>query len=441
MKITFIGGGSLVWGTDLLTDMALTVPLHGSTVALHDIDQAALDLMARMGRKISDQAGAGFRFETATDLAAGVSGADVVVDCVGIGGLEAMRADLEIPARYDVMQPVGVNVGPAGINRALRHIPHILTVCRTMEAACPGAWLLILSNPVTQLTWAATRETPIRTIGICHEILHTRYRLAQSLGLRPESLWFRLAGINHLPWITEWRIDGQDGHAFLREWLERHGARRFAQDNLVNSCDSVFEDRHAVKFTLFELYGVLAGAGDRHVAEFFPHFIRRETGWGRDYGVELTTVAHREERHARARARLLRCLDGQEPLPLTHSVEEVAEMISALQGGPTGRFIVNLPNRGQIPNLPTGAVVESFAVIDRAGVHPEMLAPLPPGPAAVCANHLAEQALTVEAAIEGDRRKALQALCMDPAIQIWSTAAPMLDEMLEATRAYLPQFR
>jgi alpha-galactosidase/6-phospho-beta-glucosidase family protein len=101
---------------------------------------------------------------------------------------------------------------------------------------------------------------------------------------------------------------------------------------------------------------------------------------------------------------------------------------------------VNLPNRGQIPNLPSGAVVESYSTIDRTGVRPEMLAPLPPGPAAVCASHLAEQELTVDAAIHGNRRKALRALCMDPAITLWSVAAPLLDEMLQATKACLPQF-
>lgn len=47
----------------------------------------------------------------------------------------------------------------------------------------------------------------------------------------------------------------------------------------------------------------------------------------------------------------------------------------------------------------------------------------------------------MDAAIEGDRRKAFQPLCMDPAIQVWSVAAPLLDEMLQATKAYLPQFR
>jgi len=441
MKITFVGGGSLVWGTMLLTDLALNPTLHGATIVLQDVDRSALDLMLEMGRLISDRGAAGFRLEAALDLAEAIRGADVVVDCVGVGGLEAMRVDLEVPARYGIVQPVGVNVGPGGINRALRHIPHILNVCRTMERACPDAWLLILSNPLTQLTRAATRETSIKTIGLCHEILHSRHRIGQGLGVAPESLWFQVAGINHLPWITEMRIGGQDGFAFLRDWLGTHGPFRYAKDGLVNSCDSVFEDRHAVKLSLFQVYGLLAGAGDRHVAEFFPHFIRRETNWGLDYGVEATTIAHRQERHARERARLLRCLKGEEPLLLEHSVEEMAELIAALQGGRPDRFIVNIPNRGQIPNLPVGAVVECYATVDRWGVHPDFPGPLPHGPAEVCLSHLAEQELTVDAAIRGDRRAALQALLMDPAVQSWETAAPMLDEMLRGTAAYLPQFR
>jgi alpha-galactosidase len=441
MKITFIGGGSLVWGTMLLTDLSLNPTLHGSTIMLQDVDRSALDLMLEMGRLISDRAGAAFRMEAALELTEAARGADVVVDCVGIGGLEAMRVDLEVPARYGIVQPVGVNVGPGGINRALRHIPHILEVCRAMERVCPDAWLLILSNPLTQLTRAATRESPIQTIGLCHEILHSRHRIGQSLGVAPESLWFQVAGINHLPWITEMRIHGADGFAFLRDWLAVHGALRFAKEGLINTCDSVFEDRHAVKLSLFQVYGLLAGAGDRHVAEFFPHFLRRETNWGLDFGVETTTVAHRHERHARERARLLRCLRGEVPLALDHSVEEMAELIAALHGGPTGRFIVNIPNQGQIPNLPAGAVVECYATVDRRGVHPEFPGRLPHGPAEVCLSHLAEQELTLDAAIHGDRRRALQALLMDPAVQSWETASPMLDEMLSGTAAYLPRFR
>ncbi len=70
MKITFVGGGSLVWGMAPLADMAHNTPLHGATIAMQGTSKTVLELMARTGRKISEQALASFRFESATDLAA-----------------------------------------------------------------------------------------------------------------------------------------------------------------------------------------------------------------------------------------------------------------------------------------------------------------------------------------------------------------------------------
>ena len=45
-----------------------------------------------------------------------------------------------------------------------------------------------------------------------------------------------------------------------------------------------------VKLELFERFGVLPGAGDRHLAEFFPNFLTEESGWGARWGVGLTTI-------------------------------------------------------------------------------------------------------------------------------------------------------
>jgi alpha-galactosidase/6-phospho-beta-glucosidase family protein len=87
---------------------------------------------------------------------------------------------------------------------------------------------------------------------------------------------------------------------------------------------------------------------------------------------------------------------------------------------------------GQVPNLPLGAVVECYAHVDDAGVHPESLGPLPTMPAAVCNWHLAAMELTLDAALTGDRELALQALRMDPAVGDWQGAERMLEEMLAA---------
>lgn len=441
MRIAFIGGGSLTWTPELMTDLALTPECRGATVVLQDIDTASLERMLPLCRMISEQTRAGIQVEATLEREVALRRADYVVLTVAIGGLRGVQADLEIPARYGVRLPVGMNVGPAGINRALRHIPATLELCRQMEAWCPDAWLLNLSNPMTQICLAASRETSIRTIGLCHEVTDFARRIAGVLGIEEKEIRFQAAGINHLPWITEFLVGERDGFALLDEWLAEHGPLHLAADGLLGTPWSVFQDRHGVKFTIYQDSRALAGAGDRHVAEFFPHFLRPETRWGLDYGVEETTVAHRREIYAAQAEQVRYWLSGEDRLSLKPSAEQLAPLIAALEGGPAGRFIVNIPNRGQVPNLPIGQIVECYARVDRRGVHPEFPGPLPPLPAAVCNWHLMIMEMVHEAALKGDRGLALQALRLDPLVRDWAQAGPMLDEMLAATAEWLPQFQ
>ena len=441
MKIAFVGGGSLTWTPELMTDLALTPETCGADLVLQDINPESLDRMLPLCRLICEEANSRIQVEATLEREEALRGADYVIFTVAIGGLEAVRADLGIPARYGIRQPVGVNVGPGGINRALRHIPATIELCRQMEAWCPEARLLNLSNPMTQICRAAVRETSIRTIGLCHEIDHFAQRIAGVLGVELQDVWFQAAGINHLPWITEFRVGDEDGLALLRDWLAEHGPLRFVGDGLLNTPWSVFLDRLGVKLTIFQGCGVLPGAGDRHVAEFFPHFLRSETHWGLDYGVEHTTVEHRAQTYAWEAEQVQCWLSGEDRLPMRRSPEQLGPLIAALEGGPSGRFIVDIPNQGQVPNLPPASVVECFAEVDRFGVHPEFPGALPTVPAAVCNWHLAAMEMTLDAALRGDRGLALQALRMDPAVLDWAGTELMLDEMLEATAAWLPRFR
>ena len=70
-----------------------------------------------------------------------------------------MRHDLEIPERHGIKQSVGDTVGPGGIMRALRNIPVLVGIARDMEELCPDAWMLNITNPMTTLCRAVTRET------------------------------------------------------------------------------------------------------------------------------------------------------------------------------------------------------------------------------------------------------------------------------------------
>ena len=123
MRIAFVGGGSLTWMPELMTDLALTPELHGATVVLQDVDPPSLERTLPLCRLIAHEARSDMRLEATLERQVALRDARFVVFCVGTGGLEGMRADLEIPARYGIRQPVGCTVGPGGLNRARRWRP------------------------------------------------------------------------------------------------------------------------------------------------------------------------------------------------------------------------------------------------------------------------------------------------------------------------------
>jgi alpha-galactosidase len=133
-------------------------------------------------------------------------------------------------------------------------------------------------------------------------------------------------------------------------------------------------------------------------------------------------------------------VEGSDPIPLDHSPEESADIIAAMVNGRPFRAIVNVPNRGQIDNLPREAVVETLAEVGATGVNPIGVGALPPGVLGTVHPHAVNQELLVDAALTGDRQLALQALLGDPLVRDFKAAPQLMDELLEAHAELLPQF-
>ena len=114
----------------------------------------------------------------------------------------AQSRDLDVSARFGLPLPIGDTVGPAGISRALRNVPVLVDVARAMEQRCPDAWMLNVTNPLTALTRAVTRETAIKAVGLCHEVQNCRFFLSQMLDANYADLALRVTGVNHLPLIV-----------------------------------------------------------------------------------------------------------------------------------------------------------------------------------------------------------------------------------------------
>jgi alpha-galactosidase len=299
--------------------------------------------------------------------------------------------------------------------------------------------MLNLTNPMSVLTRVVGLTSRIKVVGLCHELFGVRGGLIRMLGdsIQVDDFEMRVAGINHLIWILDMTIRGCDGLGMVRDFVDE--GRQFPVPPARGDWHEPFVDRWQLKLGLFELYGALPAAGDRHLAEFFPGFLTDRTRQGADYGVQLTRIAHRQEQVATARAAVQAAISGELP-PLTRSPEATADIVSAIANGRSVRTIVNLPNTGQIDNLPRRAVVETLVEMTSAGAQPLTVGPLPLGVLSTLEPHVVNQEMIALAALNGDRQLALQAMVNDPLVPDFATARAMLDELLAAHEGYLPQF-
>jgi alpha-galactosidase len=203
-----------------------------------------------------------------------------------------------------------------------------------------------------------------------------------------------------------------------------------------------FVQRHVLKLTLLEKWGAFPAAGDRHIAEFLPWVLTEESDWGGAYNIELTSIGTRQRHQQGYVDDVDAWLAGTKKLQTWYSGELPALVVDSLVTGERRELPANIPNVGQVPDVPPDAVVESICVVDDAGIRGRDVAPLPQPYAELVRRHVAVGEMTVAAALEGDRALAEAAFFLDPLAgrgDLHQTEA-MVDELLSATAAWLPQF-
>ena len=435
MKIVIIGAGSTVFTPGLIADLTASRRFRDATVALVDINPDSATTMARYVERVAQQRGVNLRVEHATDRREVLAGADFVTVTIAVGGVRAWERDVRIPEAHGIWQTVGDSVGPGGVFRALRHVPELVAIARDMEELCPDAWLFNYTNPLTALVRAVQKTSPIKAVGLCHGVMHTRDAIAHDLGIPAAELNVTVAGLNHLGWVIDMRHEGQDVYPQFRDLMRAWLAAP------PDHSDDPYHGFQEVSARLMDIYGLYPSPGDRHVAEFFPYFLRQTgngngLGYGTQAGLDMTNriLATRDERwdrirdQAEGRAELDRALFDE----AREGERVVAIMEAIVSGQPLQELAINVRNDGLIRNLPREAVVEVPGVIDGRGVHGIAVGALPEGIANILGARARQQELTVDAALSGDRTLALQALLADPLVPTVEAAEAMLDEALVA---------
>ena len=432
MKIALLGAGSLFFEA-VIIEIARTPELYGADVVLYDIDDKRMKLIEQVGRRLSDHYKGGLNLTTTTDRARALDGADAAVASIGVHGPAQQwhQKDVEAVAKFGIMQTTGDSVGPSGLSQGLRIIPIFVDIARDMERYCPDCHLLNHSNPMGAICRAVTKATSIQTIGYCHNVINDVGIFAKILGVEKSELDVVVAGVNHMTWLLEMRHKGKDIYPeFKKRFLaeEPTATRLFTRE-------------------LLETTGLYMVGGDRHIIEFFPHARRPTTpaeipyqmDWRSDMikknllSAELTTGASKLAQRASGEIPLI--------LPKLLSPEAMGLQIRSLLLGPDKVHIVNIPNNGAVTNLPPWALIELKAVVGMQGAKPVFVGELPTVAARWTLAQIYAHELLVDAAIEGSREKAIQALAADPMIRDFKEAREVLDGMILAQDGRLDRYK
>ena len=448
LVIAYIGGGSRGWAWGLMKDLARDGEICG-TVRLYDIDRSAAERNRIIGERISAHPGAAsrWRYEVSEDLPSALTGADFVIISILPATFEEMRSDVHLPERLGIWQPVGDTVGAGGFMRAMRTIPMFVTIAEAIRDHAPEAWVINYTNPMTLCVRTLYEVFPeIRAFGCCHEVFGTQHLLCAMLeeegiaGVNRRELYTTVTGINHFTWITGASWKGLDLMPLYARFAEKYAEGGFDDGQETNWMNRHFHCTHRVKFDLFRRYGAIAAAGDRHLAEFTAPWYTKDPETVERWGFSLTPVSWRIRDLAERMRRSDDLISGREEVSLTPSGEEGHLLLKALLG--LGDLVsnVNLPNRGQIANLPLGAVVETNALFGLNRIEPVIAGPLPAGLLPLISRHVMNQENTLKTAMTADRRLGLDTFMNDPQLAGVSPeeGERLFDDMLEAQRKWVP---
>ncbi|MEN6663742.1 MAG: alpha-glucosidase/alpha-galactosidase [Phycisphaerae bacterium] len=454
IKVAFIGAGSVGFTRGIMRDILAVPELADTQFGFTDINARNLDMVKQLCEKDIAVSKLPAKIVATTNRRKALEGADYVINCTRIGGLEAFKLDIDIPLKYGVDQCVGDTLAAGGIMYGQRNIPCILDFCRDIrEVAQPNALFLNYANPNAMNTWAANHHGMVPTIGLCHGVMGGHWQITAVIefiinkGKKPESKGYQkvttkevdiiCAGINHQTWYIQVIYKGEDWCDRLLEGFQNHPA---------------FKDSEKVRIDMLKRFGYYSTESNGHLSEYVPWYRKRMKdikNW-----INLNSWINGEtggylrvctEGRNWFNTDFPQWLKGENPIKPEHRGHEHGSyIIEGLETGRCYRGHFNVVNDGCITNLPDDAIVEVPGYVDRNGVSIPQVGDLPLGCAAVCDASINVQRLAVEAAVHGDVDLLKQAMMMDPltgAVLDPNEISQMTDECLIRMAQWLPNYR
>jgi len=400
MTLAFIGAGSYVFGPSVLRQL-LDSSLDEVELRLIDPNLASIEPLSEAFRSEACRRGKRIHVATYAELNGSLNGADFVIHSAAPAMRSLFARNREILSEIYPDHILTEFGGVHGIAYSVSQVRFLRAIAEEMLHACPKAWMLTSANPLPRVCTAAHR-LGIQSAGFCSVAIVANKLILELLDGLDEDYPYEFArqkydiataGTNHLACIVraQERTSGVD----LLPALRRFGD----------------EESTSKSLRWLARTGFLLSAGDSHITDFLPI-----------EGIESqpASTSHGDDSDRRRRLEMIRYVaEGARPFSILDehpAWEHPISVIEALLGGPNySAPSMNLPNRGQIPELPFGAIVETPVRVDSEGIWPETL----DLPSSVVAHNQRAIEITeaiVDYVLEGSGDSLSRALELDPTI-------------------------
>lgn len=417
IKFTIVGAGSS-YTPELLKEISdRKEQLQVKEIVLYDIDEKRLDIMSSFLNRYEEKMGLKIPIKSTTDLDEALYGADFVDTQIRVGGNQQRVKDERIPLKYGLVGQE--TTGAGGMMKAMRTIPVMLNVARKMVELSPEGWIVNYTNPTGLITEAVTRYTKAKIAGFCSGGIFPKMWAKDTLGISYDRVQYDYIGLNHLNFMSNITIDG----------------RPITEEELT----AIAKKNDNIDLNLIKLLGVLPSPYLQyyyHTTEKVNKVINSHQTRGEEVmEIEKQTFASYADKNQNDIPSVLLKRGGG-------GYSEVAlSFVNAVHNNIDTEMVVNVPNNGAIKFLPDNAVVEIRCLVNKRGISPLNVSTIPNmcwGLVSAVKNY---EQLAVEAAVEGDIRKAKLALLAHPLVHEYDLVEKLLPELLEENKEFLPQFK
>lgn len=431
LKLVIVGGGSSYTPEIIEGIIRRHESFPVTDIVLVDIEagREKLEIIGNLSLRMIKKSNKPINLTWTLDRKKALAHADFVSTQIRVGGLEARAKDERIPLSHGL---IGQETnGAGGIFKAFRTIPVLMELAEEVHTICPNAWIINFTNPAGIVTEALLKHSAHKkVIGVCNIPYNMRHSTAEILDARPEDVVIEFIGMNHFVFGKRVYVSGVDRTATVLEKLK--DGLDYSPANIVNLgwSRAFIESTGLLPNPYHQYYFQTRDVLEKDIKAYEENGTRAEVVQQLERSLfELYSNPELEDKPKELEER-----GG------AFYSDVACSLMDSIYNNKKDIQTVNTTNNGAIPDLPSDAVIEVNSVITNHGPMPIAVGPVPATVKGLMYQMKAFEELVIRASLTGNYNDAYTALVMNPLIADEKRSKLMLDELLEAHKAFLPQF-